>query len=229
MRKFREQAEITTSALLRSSSGPSGQIDVRAVADIIEQTLHEAAREQEKRELQRIAEVQESAHAAPVAPAQRLAGGHLLPGGERRLRAHLRERKHSPPVWLHASRVSRRPLSLARSRSPRRRRTHQCVGRQDVRKRRALDRIPHPPRRRQLLLGQRSAAGRARREGRAHRDRRLMDRYHQAQGGRGRAGDRALAAYPLIGCGPLGDLQLRRLRRFCTHFRQRQHRAHARL
>ena len=33
------------------------------VADIIEQTLHEAAREQEKRELQRIAEVQESAHA----------------------------------------------------------------------------------------------------------------------------------------------------------------------
>jgi len=63
MRKFREQAEITTSALLRSLSGPSGQIDVRAVADIIEQTLHEAAREQERRELQRIAEVQESAHA----------------------------------------------------------------------------------------------------------------------------------------------------------------------
>ena len=63
MRKFREQAETTTSALLRILSGPSGQIDVRAVADLIEQTLYEAAREQEKRELQRIAEVQESAHA----------------------------------------------------------------------------------------------------------------------------------------------------------------------
>ncbi len=63
MRKFREQAEIATAALLRILSAGSGQIDARAVADLIEQTLYEAAREQEKRELRRIAEVQESAHA----------------------------------------------------------------------------------------------------------------------------------------------------------------------
>ena len=63
MRKFREQAETATAALLRILSAGSGQIDARAVADLIEQTLFEAAREQEKRELRRIAEVQESAHA----------------------------------------------------------------------------------------------------------------------------------------------------------------------
>ena len=63
MRKFRERAETATSALLRILAGPSGQINAHAVADVIEQTLCEAALEQEKRELQRIAEVQESAHA----------------------------------------------------------------------------------------------------------------------------------------------------------------------
>jgi two-component system sensor histidine kinase/response regulator len=62
MRKFREQAETATAALLRILSARSGQIDARAVADLIEQTLYEAAFEQEKRELRRIAEVQESAH-----------------------------------------------------------------------------------------------------------------------------------------------------------------------
>ena len=63
MRKFREQAETATAALLRILSAGSGQIDVRAVADLIEQTLFEAAREQERRELKRIADVQASAHA----------------------------------------------------------------------------------------------------------------------------------------------------------------------
>jgi adenylate cyclase len=61
MRRFREQAEMTTSALLRILSARSGQIDAHAIADIIEQTLDAAARDQEKGELRRIAEVQESA------------------------------------------------------------------------------------------------------------------------------------------------------------------------
>ena len=63
MKRFREQAESATSALLRMLAAGSGQIDARAVADLIEQALDAVAREQEKRELRRIAEVQESAHA----------------------------------------------------------------------------------------------------------------------------------------------------------------------
>lgn len=87
MRKFREQAEIATAALLRILSAPSGQIDARAIADLIEQTLHEAAREQEKREIRRIAEVQESAHlhltrlldASPAVIYCRVASGDYQP------------------------------------------------------------------------------------------------------------------------------------------------------
>ena len=63
MRKFREQAEIATASLLQILSAQSGQIDARAIADLIEQTLYAAASEQEKKELQRIAEFQASAHA----------------------------------------------------------------------------------------------------------------------------------------------------------------------
>ena len=63
MKRFREQAESATSALLRMLATGSGQIDARAIADLIEQALDAVAREQEKRELRRIAEVQESAHA----------------------------------------------------------------------------------------------------------------------------------------------------------------------
>ena len=62
-RKFREQAEIATASLLQILSAQSGQIDARAIADLIEQTLYAAASEQEKKELQRIAEFQASAHA----------------------------------------------------------------------------------------------------------------------------------------------------------------------
>jgi two-component system sensor histidine kinase/response regulator len=63
MRKFREQAEIATASLLQILSARSGQIDARAIADLIEQTLYAAASEQERKELQRIAEFQASAHA----------------------------------------------------------------------------------------------------------------------------------------------------------------------
>ena len=87
MRRFREQAEIAAAALLRILSAPSGQIDARAIADLIEQTLYEAAREQEKRELKRIAEVQASAHAhlsrllnaSPAVIYCRLASGDFEP------------------------------------------------------------------------------------------------------------------------------------------------------
>jgi PAS domain S-box-containing protein len=63
MRRFREQAETTTAALLQLLAARSGQIDARAIADIIEQTLQAASQEHEKRELQRVADVQASAHA----------------------------------------------------------------------------------------------------------------------------------------------------------------------
>ncbi|MGE5259801.1 MAG: response regulator [Actinomycetota bacterium] len=62
MRKFREQAETTTAALLHLLAAREGKIDARAVADILEQTLYQAAQEHERHELQRVAEVQESAH-----------------------------------------------------------------------------------------------------------------------------------------------------------------------
>ena len=63
MRRFREQAEAATASLLQILASRSGQIDAHAVADLIEQTLYAAATEQEKKELQRIAEFQASAHA----------------------------------------------------------------------------------------------------------------------------------------------------------------------
>ena len=63
MRRFREQAETTTAALLQLLAARSGKVDARAVADIIEQTLYQTAQEHEKHELQRVADVQASAHA----------------------------------------------------------------------------------------------------------------------------------------------------------------------
>ena len=59
----RKQAEIAAAAVLRILEANPGDAGIQSVSEIIELALHDAAREQEKRELQRIAEVQESAHA----------------------------------------------------------------------------------------------------------------------------------------------------------------------
>lgn len=59
----RKQAELAAAAVLRVLEANPGDAGVQSVAEIIELALHDAAREQEKRELRRIAEVQESAHA----------------------------------------------------------------------------------------------------------------------------------------------------------------------
>ena len=63
MANGRKQAEIAAAAVLRILEANPGDAGIQSVSEIIELALHDAAREQEKRELQRIAEVQESAHA----------------------------------------------------------------------------------------------------------------------------------------------------------------------
>lgn len=58
-----KQAELAAARVLRTLGIQPGEGDLQAVAEIIEIALHDAAREQEKKELKRIAEVQASAHA----------------------------------------------------------------------------------------------------------------------------------------------------------------------
>ncbi len=59
----RKQAELAAAAVMRVLDANPGEAGVQSVAEIIEIALHDAAREQEKKELQRIAEVQAAAHA----------------------------------------------------------------------------------------------------------------------------------------------------------------------
>ena len=59
----RKQAEIAAAAVLRALEANPGEAGLGIVTEIIEIALHDAAREQEKKELTRIAEVQASAHA----------------------------------------------------------------------------------------------------------------------------------------------------------------------
>ena len=63
MSEGRKQAEIAAAAVLRVLDATPGEAGVQSVAEIIEIALYEAAREHEKKELKRIAEVQASAHA----------------------------------------------------------------------------------------------------------------------------------------------------------------------
>ena len=63
MANGRKQAELAAARVLRTLGIEPGQSDLQAVSEIVELALHEAAREQEKKELARIAEVQASAHA----------------------------------------------------------------------------------------------------------------------------------------------------------------------
>ncbi len=87
MTRFREYADSATAALLKILALAPTETDRKAVADVIEQTLNDAAREQEKRELQRVADVQASAHArlsrllnaSPAVIYCRLAAGNFPP------------------------------------------------------------------------------------------------------------------------------------------------------
>jgi glutamate dehydrogenase len=62
MTRSREHAESATVALLRILPFAPTEIDTKAAADVIEQTLSNAAREQKERELRHVADVQASAH-----------------------------------------------------------------------------------------------------------------------------------------------------------------------
>src|SRR6476619_3744836 len=86
MTRARQHAESATAALLEILSA-SHDIDAKAVTEIFERTLSEAAREQEKRELQRVADIQASAHvhfsrllnASPAVIYFRMASGYYEP------------------------------------------------------------------------------------------------------------------------------------------------------
>jgi two-component system sensor histidine kinase/response regulator len=61
MTRARQHAESATAALLRILPASPG-LEAEAITEIIEQTLGNAAREMEKKELQRVADIQASAH-----------------------------------------------------------------------------------------------------------------------------------------------------------------------
>jgi len=114
MTRSREHAESATAALLRILRVAPTEIDTKAVAEIIEQTLNTAAREQEKRELQRVADVQASAHArlsrllnaSPAVIYCRLASGNFEPtfvseSITRLFGVSPQEYLSSPDLWRH--------------------------------------------------------------------------------------------------------------------------------
>jgi two-component system, sensor histidine kinase and response regulator len=63
MANGKKQAELAAARVLRTLGIAPGDGDLQAVAEIVELALHDAARQHEKKELERIAEVQASAHA----------------------------------------------------------------------------------------------------------------------------------------------------------------------
>ena len=86
MTRVRQRAEAATAALLKILSA-STEVDAEAVTEIIEWTLSNAGREQENKELQRVADIQASAHvhfsrllnASPAVIYCRLASGDHEP------------------------------------------------------------------------------------------------------------------------------------------------------
>ena len=63
MASVRERAQAVTETILRGLRVNPGDADLEAVSMIIEQALAEAAQDQERKDLKRIADVQASAHA----------------------------------------------------------------------------------------------------------------------------------------------------------------------
>jgi len=63
MANGKKQAQIAAAAVMRVLDAPPTESCIAAAAEIIELALHDAAREQEKKELTRIADVQAAAHA----------------------------------------------------------------------------------------------------------------------------------------------------------------------
>ena len=111
----RKQAEMAAAAVLRVLDANPGASGIQSVAGIIEIALHDAAREQEKKELKRIAEVQASAHAISK-QGDRYLRSLFTAGALAVIRyAKLHGTKHRP--WLTALLARGRPRSPP-SRSP---------------------------------------------------------------------------------------------------------------
>ena len=113
MSEGRKSAETAAAAVLRVLSANPGDAGVDAAAEIIEIALHNAGREQEKRELQRVADVQASAHAHLSRLLNASPAVIYCRRGKRRLRTDLRQRQRHQAVRLHAGRISQQPVSLA--------------------------------------------------------------------------------------------------------------------
>ena len=114
MSNGRKQAEAAAAAVLRVLDASSGEAGVQSVAEIIELALHDAAREHEKRELKRIAEVQASAHvhlsrllnASPAVIYCREASGDFAPtfvseSVKRLFGCNPRDYLDDPYLWRH--------------------------------------------------------------------------------------------------------------------------------
>ena len=123
MSRVREHAENAAARVLRMLSAGPGEASPEALSDLIEIAIDEAAREQERRTLQRIADIQESAHvhfsrlvnASPAVIYCRLASGNFQPtfvseSISRLLDVSAREYLDHPDLWrerVHPDDVAR--------------------------------------------------------------------------------------------------------------------------
>ncbi len=123
MSRVREHAEKAAARVLRMLSAAPGEVDAGSLADAIEIAVDEATREQEKWALQRIADIQESAHvhfsrlvnASPAVIYCRLATGNFQPtfvseSISRLFEVSAREYLDHPDLWrerVHPDDVAR--------------------------------------------------------------------------------------------------------------------------
>ncbi len=195
MSSAKKTAETVAGAILRLLGADPKTVDAEGVAAIIQQALAEASQAQEKKDLQRIADVQASAHihltrllnASPAVIYCREAHGDYKPTFVSDSVTRL--------FGCTPARISRQPVSVAGSCAPGRRRTASMTGSTACSRatgaRSSIASAAHDGTyfwvhdRQQIVRDD---------EGQADRDRRLVDRHHRAQGGRGGAGDGARAA-----------------------------------
>jgi hypothetical protein len=85
MASVRERAQAVTETILRGLRVNLDDADLEAVSTIIEQALADAAQDQERKDLKRIADVQASAHAHLSRLLNASPAVDLLPCGQRRL------------------------------------------------------------------------------------------------------------------------------------------------
>ena len=123
MSRVRDHAEKAAARVLRMLSAAPGEVNAKSLADAIEIAIDEATREQEKKALQRIADIQESAHvhfsrlvnASPAVIYCRLATGNFQPtfvseSISRLFEVSAREYLDHPDLWrerVHPDDVAR--------------------------------------------------------------------------------------------------------------------------